>query len=123
MAADGWQLHEIQDDDLAASYREKDLEDWIAKDPSLLGTKLLIIGRQYEIETVGRLDLLCIDETAALVLIEFKRDLSTRDAVAQILDYASWLDSAEPDQIYNCAEDYLKKPLPSRSISAIRFNQ
>ena len=49
------QLHEIQDDDLAASHREKDLEEWIAKDPSLLGTKLLIIGRQYETETGGRL--------------------------------------------------------------------
>ncbi len=105
------QLREIQDDDLAASHHERDLEDWITKDPSILGTKLLVIGRQYETETGGRLDLLCIDETAALVIIEFKRDLSTRDAVAQILDYASWLDSVEPQEVYDCAEDYLKKPL------------
>jgi RecB family endonuclease NucS len=76
-------LNEIQDDDLAAAHVEKDLEGWIEKDTSLLGTKLLVIGRQYDIPGVGCLDLLCIDETGTLVVVEFKRDSTSREAVAQ----------------------------------------
>jgi endonuclease NucS-like protein len=106
------QLQEIQNDDLAATHHEKDLEDWIARDPSLLGSPLLVMGRQYEIPDVGRLDLLCIDETGTLVIIEFKRDLTNREAVAQILDYASWLDAASEEEISACARAYLNKPLP-----------
>ena len=68
------ELHEIKDDDLSASHQEKDLEGWIEKDPSILGSKLLVKGRQSEIPNVGRLDLLCVDETGALVVIEFKRN-------------------------------------------------
>jgi hypothetical protein len=59
----------------------------------------MVLARQYEIPNVGRLDLLCIDETGVLVIVEFKRDLTNREAVAQILDYASWLDSANEEEI------------------------
>lgn len=105
------QLREIQNDDLAAEHQEKDLEQWIERDPSLLGSKLLVIARQYEIPGVGRLDLLCIDEKGVLVIVEFKRDLTNRDTIAQALDYASWLDSASANEIQNCAETYLEAPL------------
>jgi hypothetical protein len=104
-------LSEIQDDDLSASHHEKDLEEWIERDSSLLGSKLLVIGRQYDIPNVGRLDLLCIDEAATLVVVEFKRDLTNREAVAQILDYASWLDMASEAEINACALKYLNKNL------------
>ncbi|MGZ4871096.1 MAG: endonuclease NucS domain-containing protein, partial [Candidatus Angelobacter sp.] len=93
------ELHEIEADDLSATYREKDLEEWIERDPSLLGSKLLVIGRQYDIPNVGRLDLLCVDETGTLVLVEFKRNLTNRETVAQVLDYASWLDAASEAEI------------------------
>ena len=105
------QLSEIQDDDLAASHREEDLENWIERDTSLLGSKLLVIRRQYTIPNVGILDLLCIDETGTLVVVEFKRSSTTRETIAQILDYASWLDTASEEQIESCAEEYLEGSL------------
>ncbi len=105
------QLREIQEDDFSTTHLEKDLEEWIERDPSLLGAKLLVIGRQHDIPNVGQIDLLCIDETGALVLVEFKRSLTNRETVAQILDYASWLDAATAAEINDCALNYLEAPL------------
>jgi hypothetical protein len=76
----------------------------------ILGTKLLIIGRQYEIAGVGRLDLLGIDQSGKLTIIELKRDRTPRDAVAQALDYASWPDSGIEETILDSAQGYLKHP-------------
>jgi hypothetical protein len=45
------------------------------------------------------------------VIVEFKRNLTNREAVAQILDYASWLDTASEDQIEACAQRKLGKSL------------
>jgi RecB family endonuclease NucS len=70
------------------------LEEWICRNPELLGDRLLVIDRQRNISGVGQLDLLAIDEAGTLVVIELKRDRTPREAVAQVLDYASWLDSA-----------------------------
>src|SRR4029079_13030402 len=105
------ELQEIQEDDLSASYYEEDLENWIEKDTSLLGSRFLVIARQHDIPGVGCLDLLCIDEDGKLVVVEFKRKSTTRDTIAQILDYASWLDTASFEEIQNCAQRYLGKPL------------
>jgi hypothetical protein len=51
-------LIEVQDSSLES---EAILEEWIAKDSSLLGLDLLIIGRQVVTEFGGRVDLLAID--------------------------------------------------------------
>jgi hypothetical protein len=89
---------------------EKRLKDWIEQDVSLLGMDLLIIGRQ--IQTAGRrLDLLAIDSDGNPVIIELKRDKAPRDAVAQVLDYASWVNGLTPKEIDGIASSYLKKPL------------
>lgn len=95
-----------------ADYRkETDLENWIAKDPSILGEKLLVIARQLDVPGVGRLDLLCMDESGQLVIVELKRGLASREAVAQALDYASWLDGAIEEEIRAQAQAYLKQDL------------
>jgi hypothetical protein len=54
---------------------------------------------------------LCLDSHGTPVVVEIKRDLSPREAVAQALDYASWLNSATEEQIYDFAEEFLKRPL------------
>ena len=80
------------EDLLAANHLEKDLEDWVEHNPSILGgDRVLIIATQKSIPGVGRLDLLGIDQSGSLVIIELKRYSTPRDAVAQALDYASWL--------------------------------
>jgi hypothetical protein len=99
----------IPDIPLEATYVEAELESWIARNPKILGDDLLVIDRQRSVEGVGKLDLLCIDRTGTLVVVELKRDSTAREAVAQALDYASWLNSATADQIQSFADEYLAK--------------
>ncbi len=93
--------------------QEERLEKWIAADPSLAGLDILIIGRQVITEFGGRIDLLGIDQEGDLVVLELKRDKTPRDIVAQVLDYASWIDGLGLDDIEQIAMKYLKKPLSS----------
>jgi hypothetical protein len=107
-------LQPVTDDSFAKSYLEEHLENWVAKDPDILGARVLIIARQKSILGVGRLDLLGIDQNGTLVIIELKRDSTPREAVAQALDYASWLHSEKEVQIREWAEEYLKQPLEEK---------
>lgn len=78
--------------------KEDDLQRWIADDPSLIGLDVLVLGR--EITTVsGRIDVLAMDRDGKLVVIECKRDRTPRDVIAQILDYASWVNSLSDLQL------------------------
>lgn len=104
-------LVEVQEKPFSESHKESELEDWIAHEPSLLGEKLLVVGKQFDVPGVGRLDLLCIDSSGKLVIVELKRGLGPREAVAQALDYASWLDGASPERVTDSASEYLKKDL------------
>lgn len=94
----------VEDTAFASSYIEQQLENWIAKDPAILGDDLLVIDRQRVIDGVGRLDLLCIDGAGTLVIVELKRDSTPREAIAQALDYASWLNGASEEDISACAQ-------------------
>jgi hypothetical protein len=82
---------ELKELPISSLKAEDILEDWIAKDSSLLGMELLIIGRQVTTDYGGRIDLLAIDRQGDITIIELKRDKTPRNIVAQVLDYASWI--------------------------------
>ena len=71
---------------------EQMLEDVLVENPNVLMGGLTLVGRQVPVGT-GYIDLLGIDENGRLVVFELKRDKLTRDAVAQILDYCTYLES------------------------------
>jgi hypothetical protein len=111
-----WQISDkhiktVEDADLEVEHLESELEDWIIECPDILGDDLLIIARQKEVQSVGRLDLLAMQPDGGLVIVELKRGMAPREAVAQALDYASWLDKISEDELLEIAEDYLKGPL------------
>lgn len=96
------------------SYRpktEETLEDWIEKDPTILGLDILLISRQCSTSFGKRIDLLGIDREGNLTIIELKRDQTPRDVVAQTLDYASWIHSLKTKDVYEIAERYFKESL------------
>ena len=68
------------------------LEDILVRNPHLLIPGLRLVGRQTPTEG-GPLDLLGVDGDGRLVVFELKRGTLSRDAVAQIIDYASDLDT------------------------------
>ena len=87
---------------------EKLLEDILVKSPDLLFPGLKLVGRQTDTPG-GPLDLLrriClplallgVDEDGRIVIFELKRGTLTRDAVAQLLDYASYLSDFELEEL------------------------
>jgi hypothetical protein len=108
-----WQITDnhikaVEDVALASERLESDLENWIVESPDILGDDLLIIARQKEVKGVGRLDLLAVQPDGELVIVELKRAMTSRDAVTQALDYASWLDKVPEAELFEIAEDYLK---------------
>ncbi len=111
-----WQISDnhikaVEDAALASERLESELENWIVQSPDILGEDLLIIAKQRNVQGVGRLDLLAIQPDGQLVIVELKRDKAPREAVAQALDYASWLDKLQEDELLGIAEDYLNGPL------------
>ncbi len=86
--------------------KESLIENWVANDPSLLGLDAVIIGRQVPTEHGKFIDLLALDRTGGLVIIELKKDRTPREIVAQVLDYASWIKTLTTPEIYRVAERY-----------------
>ena len=70
------------------------LEETLVKNPGLLMPGLTLVGRQTPTPG-GPLDLLGVDEHGKLVVFELKRGTLSREAVAQVIDYASYLDAME----------------------------
>ena len=78
---------------------EQLLEDMIVAAPQMLSDAWMLIGRQERTPHAGRIDLLAIAPDGSLILIEIKRDRTPRDVVAQALDYASWVEGLQPEEI------------------------
>jgi hypothetical protein len=87
---------------------EKRLEDWIVNDIGLINNGMLIIGQQVPTEFGGIIDILAIDYDGNLVILELKRDKTSRDIVAQILDYASCIKGWGAGKIIEIADDFLQ---------------
>jgi hypothetical protein len=78
---------------------EQLLEDMIVRDPRILSTEWMLIGRQEITGFGGRIDLLAIAPDGSLVLVELKRDRTPREVIAQAMDYASWVEQLTADRI------------------------
>ena len=77
---------------------EEMLEAVLVANPEMLMQGLTLVGRQVPVET-GAVDLLGIDEDGRLVAFELKREKLTRAAVAQVLDYCTYLETLSDSEI------------------------
>lgn len=87
---------------------EELLEDMIESDPSILEDEWLIIGRQVTTKYKKEIDLLAIAPDSSLVIIELKRSKTPREVVAQAIDYATWVEQLEADEVSSIFEKYSK---------------
>jgi len=76
----------------------KDLEQWIKRNPAILGQDILIIGEQVPTKS-GPLDFLAVDRMGNGVIVELKRDQIPREAITQAIDYASDVASWDIDKL------------------------
>lgn len=92
--------------------REREhLQEWIAKNPEMLGEELLIIQKEFDgfNDTSERLDLLAIDKDGGLVIIENKLDDTGRNVVWQALKYTSYCSTLTTAQIIKMYQSYLDR--------------
>ena len=89
----------------------ENLQEWIAKAPSVFGEDLLVIQKEFSgfSDTHERLDLLALDKQGALVIIENKLDDSGKDVSWQALKYASYCSGLSKDHIRRIYQEYLDR--------------
>lgn len=91
--------------------REGNLEEWIIKNPDVLGEDLLIIGKQVRVEDVADgIDLLAIDRDGNLVILELKRGRTPNDIDFQALKYASYVETWDEEDIESQFLSFMETP-------------
>lgn len=88
--------------------REEDLEVLLENNPEYFfeGSKVLIIGRQVTTNLNTSIDLLGIDKSGNTVVVELKRGKTPRETVAQLLEYASFIENLDYSQLNEIYQDY-----------------
>ena len=89
-------------------HEEAVLEEWLEANPDgfLDDDKVLIIGRQVTTNLGGFVDLLGVDRAGNVVVIELKRDRTPRDTLTQALEYASFAEQLDAEQLEAVLQKY-----------------
>lgn len=93
-------------------FKEREhLQEWIAKNPECLDEEFLIIQKEFDgfNDTNERLDLLALDKSGTIVVIENKLDDTGKDVVWQALKYVSYCSTLSKQQIIDIFQIYLDK--------------
>lgn len=91
----------------------RDLERWVKATPSLLGEDLLIVTSQLadNVHFRDRLDLLALDRSGMLVVVELKRDEATSSVELQALKYAARVSTMTADEVITVHHEWLSKQM------------
>lgn len=96
---------------------EKDFENWLENSPTVLmdddsESTILWIGSQVS-ASVGDIekypDLIGIDASGDLVIVELKKGKTPREVMAQILEYAAWGSTLSYDDLNQITQGYYDK--------------
>ncbi len=88
---------------------EKNIEDFIAEHPETLfpNEEILVIAQSISYRNMA--DVLALDATGNLIIVEIKRDHSSRETVAQLLEYAAKMKDATYDELNDISQKYKKR--------------
>ena len=84
-----------------------DIEVWFRKNPEILGENLLIISEQTLLPSGRKPDLLALDKSGNLVIIELKTDDSGKEIYWQAITYAANFSEFSYADIIDVYEKYL----------------
>lgn len=100
---------EYVETEFQAEYQESILEDWLETNPHSIieSGNLLIIGRQVTTNLGGFIDLLAVDKQGDVAVIELKRGRTPRETLAQALEYASFAEGLDYEQLENIFHTYM----------------
>ena len=72
----------VQLQEQSTPFQEAELEKWLFESGDIFGEDLLVLSKQMKMPDGGRLDLLCMDSSGHIVIVELKRNIGTREAIA-----------------------------------------
>jgi hypothetical protein len=100
------------------------LQEWICKNPDMLGEELLIIQKEFSgfDDTKEQLDLLALDKSGSLVIIENKLDDTGRDVTWQALKYVSYCSGLSKLDIRDIFQKYIDKQGQNENAEQIIFD-
>ena len=78
---------------------EDRIHKWIENDIKIILPDAILIGSKIKTDHFKEIDLLAIDSSGDLIIIELKRGNTTRDVVAQALDYTAWASTLKPEDL------------------------
>ena len=85
-----------------------DIEVWVRENPEILGENLLIVSEQMLLPSGRQPDLLALDKSGNLVIIELKKDDSGKDVYWQAITYAANFSEFSYSDIIDMYEKYLE---------------
>ena len=85
---------------------EKNLEDWMARNPELLfgGEQVIVISQSVAGQRMA--DILALDADGCVVIVEIKRDWSDRATVGQLLEYAAAMTGKNYEDLEQLHQNY-----------------
>jgi translation initiation factor 2 beta subunit (eIF-2beta)/eIF-5 len=88
--------------------KEIDLEILLENNPEYFfdNSKILVIGRQVTTNLNTFIDLLGVDQYGNTVVIELKRGKTPRETLSQLIEYASFIDNLDYEQLNEIYQNY-----------------
>ncbi|MFI5741374.1 DNA-binding protein [Streptomyces anulatus] len=103
------------------------LQEWVIAHPQVLGESVLVITSEYDrwADTDGvpardRLDVLGLDATGRLVVVELKRGAADRDVHLQAITYAALVSRFDLDTLAQAHRDFLSRRGEVLDVDACR---
>lgn len=99
---------QFKEQDFKEDNKEADLENLLENNPEYFfdNSKILIIGRQVTTNLNTFIDLLGVDQLGNTVVIELKRGKTPRETLAQLIEYASFIDNLDYEQLNEIFQNY-----------------
>ncbi|MFE0421118.1 DNA-binding protein [Streptomyces sp. NPDC058953] len=106
----------VSSTELAAEglFERKHLQEWVIEHPLVLGESVLVVTAEFDrwADTDGvpardRLDVLGLDATGRLVVVELKRGTADRDVHLQAITYAALVSRFDLDTLAQAHHDFL----------------
>lgn len=105
-----WKIEDIPQRLTESSLRaEQELENMIMADIAVLNDQWMLIGRQVPTAYGKLIDLLALDASGSIIIIELKKRQTSREVVAQAIDYASWVKTLDAAYIADLYKKFSKE--------------
>lgn len=103
---DGNNVEIIEEEDFSVDRNEEYLHKMLEKSPQIImkditENDITTLASHLKLPSGGELDLLLVDSTGNLFLVELKKGRGYREAIAQLLDYASDIQQMEESEIFS----------------------